>query len=397
MSKFTIDDIHKLAKLNNGKCLSEAYVNKRTKLLWQCAKGHQWEAIPDSVNRGAWCALCAGNAKLTIEDMHDAAKERGGKCLSDKYINNKTGLLWECTAGHQWEAPPQNIRRGTWCAKCSKVSRLTIGEMQQVAKERGGKCLSSTYINNQTKLSWECDKGHQWEAKPHDINAGSWCPTCSGVTRLTIADMKLLAREKKGKCRSRKYRNYSTKLLWECSKGHKWKATPNTIKKGSWCPTCAGRPSLTIADMRLLADRKKGKCLSLNYINDKTKLLWSCCNGHIWEAKPNEIKKGRWCQQCKETTLHSKQSDKTPSIKGRLQMSGYEIGRVCIKLKGKDAGKICVVIDHVDASHVMIDGLTRRKKCKLNHLKKTDKKIEITKGASHEEVFGAIASVIDLT
>ena len=45
----------------------------------------------------------------------------------------------------------------------------------------------------------------------------------------------------------------------------------------------------------------------------------------------------------------------------------------------------------------MVDGLTRRKKCKVNHLKKTDSKVEIIKGASHEEVVDAIASVIDLT
>ncbi|MCP4898302.1 MAG: hypothetical protein GY906_15115, partial [bacterium] len=38
-----------------------------------------------------------------------------------------------------------------------------------------------------------------------------------------------------------------------------------------------------------------GKCLSDTYINTHTKLLWECKQGHQWEAKPSNIKSGRWC------------------------------------------------------------------------------------------------------
>jgi hypothetical protein len=48
-----------------------------------------------------------------------------------------------------------------------------------------------------------------------------------------------------GKCLAKEYRNSTYKLLFECSKGHKWRATPLEImgKKssaGKWCPTCEG-------------------------------------------------------------------------------------------------------------------------------------------------------------
>ena len=48
-----------IAKSRNGKCLSPIYKNARTKLLWECAEGHQWEAVPDSVKRGSWCPKCS--------------------------------------------------------------------------------------------------------------------------------------------------------------------------------------------------------------------------------------------------------------------------------------------------------------------------------------------------
>ena len=35
--------------------------------------------------------------KYTIEDMKKLAKERGGECLSDEYINMKTNLMTQYT------------------------------------------------------------------------------------------------------------------------------------------------------------------------------------------------------------------------------------------------------------------------------------------------------------
>ncbi len=57
------------AAKRNGKCLSKKYINSTTKLLWECSEGHKWEAIPSSIRFGKWCPYCSGNRKLdkTIE------------------------------------------------------------------------------------------------------------------------------------------------------------------------------------------------------------------------------------------------------------------------------------------------------------------------------------------
>ena len=96
-----IKQMYQLAKRRGGKCLSKAYINNSTKLLWQCEQGHQWEAKPNNIKTGYWCPYCAGNAKGTLEDMQQLAKDHGGKCLSKEYINTSTKLLWECKQGHQ--------------------------------------------------------------------------------------------------------------------------------------------------------------------------------------------------------------------------------------------------------------------------------------------------------
>ncbi len=117
--------------------------------------------------------------KLTIEDMQKIAKRRGGLCLSNQYLNTSTKLKWQCREGHIWEATNDSIQQGHWCPKCSfkKIGdsrRLTIEEMQAIAEQRGGKCLSEKYINTDTKLTWQCKEGHSWD--------GTYSITC-GIDR----------------------------------------------------------------------------------------------------------------------------------------------------------------------------------------------------------------------
>ena len=122
-----------------------------------------------------------GHPPLTIQKMQEIAESRGGRCLSKVYRGILIELHWECAKGHKWWAMPNNIiSNNTWCPICAGNVRLTIEEMQDIAESRGGRCLSKKYINVQTKLKWQCSKGHRWQATPSNIKSGTWCPTCAG-------------------------------------------------------------------------------------------------------------------------------------------------------------------------------------------------------------------------
>jgi hypothetical protein len=128
---------------------------------------------------------------LTIEEMQEAAKEKGGKCLSPVYANSKTKLKWQCKEGHIWEATPANIRTGYWCAICAKearkgikihnkpVKKLSLEDCYKLAEEKEGKLLSTEYINNVTKMIWQCKAGHQFKIDVAHVKRGQWCSICS--------------------------------------------------------------------------------------------------------------------------------------------------------------------------------------------------------------------------
>ena len=114
--------------------------------------------------------------------MNLLAKKWNGRCISQKYINTKTKLEWECEEGHCFKSTPGNIYMGKWCPICAKKRtaeklRGSIEEMRKVAAKRGGKCLSSAYTNARTKLTWQCKYGHRWESTPDNIKK-RWCPIC---------------------------------------------------------------------------------------------------------------------------------------------------------------------------------------------------------------------------
>jgi hypothetical protein len=308
VKRLTLREMRVLAKHRAGECLSKQYVNDDTKLVWRCGNGHSWRAEPVRVRRGQWCPYCAHAVRLTLQGLQAEANRRGGQCLSTTYVNVKTHLRWKCTVGHEWDATAASIRRGTWCPHCVQNRKLKLQEMQELAQERGGKCLSRTYSNNHTALIWKCARAHRWKALPTNVKGGSrkrgtWCLKCYDLRRIfhTPADIKKmtdLATALGGRCLSRDYVNSKTHIEWECKEGHRWRAVPHAVARGSWCPVCARNQRLKLEQFQTLARLRGGKCLSDEYKNKETRVKWRCAAGHEWFARPGDIKRGSWCRNC---------------------------------------------------------------------------------------------------
>ena len=192
------------------------------------------------ITRTYWRLIAQDRMKpLTIIKMQELARSKEGECLSKTYKNNYSNIKWRCKKGHEWKAKAYNVKRGEWCARCEKDRRkLTLLEMKKIARTHNGECLSDKYINNHIHLRWRCNNNHEWSAIPANIKQGKWCPFCSGRGK-TIIDMNIIANKQLGKCLSNKYINDATNLLWQCKKRHSWLATPNNIIQGHWCPLCS--------------------------------------------------------------------------------------------------------------------------------------------------------------
>jgi hypothetical protein len=256
-----------------------------------------------AVAGGARCARkqrIGGRATIDAPpSAHDHLTDRARRFLSrPRTIESPLGS--SCSAMgdlHAERALATPVGRG-----CSRLT-LTLTDACSIAAERGGVCLSDTYVGSRALMRWRCGAGHEWSATFSNVrNSNTWCPQCAGVAPLSLADAQAAAAKRGGVCLSDKYTNCRTPLRWRCGAGHEWSAPFYTIRaQGSWCPQCVDHSwaRLSLADAQAAAAKLGGVCLSDTYANNKTPLMWRCGAGHEWRTTLSKIRNGRrWCPQC---------------------------------------------------------------------------------------------------
>jgi hypothetical protein len=318
-----------IAAERGGSLVSESVRSSIQKVIWECGRGHRWEAVVQQVQSGTWCPECQ---KPTIDDLQRHAAGRGGKCLAIAYMDSKTKMPWQCAKGHRWMSHWNSVQYH-WCPKCAKIQKLDLEEFVRIARQRGGKLLSKEYINAMTPLLWRCAQGHTWWAEPGRVKGdtkyghGSWCRTCAYVAQrghrkpvVTLHDMREIARERGGECLSKLYINAFTKMEWRCARGHEWMATRTTIKR-SWCPECAKK--LEFEQVVATAADHGGKVLSprSKFVNGATVLQWQCGVGHRWKTTVLRVRQGAWCARC--------QADSNWSLQDMKEIAGKH-GGICL-------------------------------------------------------------------
>jgi len=148
---------------------------------------------------------------------------------------------------------------------------MRIKKLRELAKARGGDCLSTVYLGGNAKLEWVCKEGHTWDAVPDRISTGTWCPVCANIQRISkqrlsslLSDKDWLevlrsnAESKGGELLSSIYTNAKTRLRWRCKFNHEWLAMPGKVRQGTWCPYCARKQTrVELAESPSSADARK--------------------------------------------------------------------------------------------------------------------------------------------
>jgi hypothetical protein len=184
-------------------------------------------------------------------------------------------------------------------------TKITTKEFIERAKKVHGHKYDYSlinYFNSKTKIKIFCQNHGFFIQKPNNHLVGQGCPKCSkiilGATqRKNIEWLDSLAKMNNGKCLSEDYVNNKTKYLWSCQNSHKWRTTAKNISRGSWCPYCVHK--IVENDyLSKLAIKNNGECLSNIFIGVNKKYEWKCNKGHIWKMNANSVQQGRWCPEC---------------------------------------------------------------------------------------------------
>lgn len=326
------------AQKRGGKLLSKEYTTQNDLYKWQCKNGHVFVESYHHLQKTDWCLTCKKEERKKgyFQNLHDFARKRGGKCLSKEYIDDQTKYTWQCSKGHTWSQAFSDEKKGQWCYKCrrEKYGKEYLKKLNQFAAKKGGKMISTIYKGANQTLAWQCAKGHQWNGTFGDVKRSNWCFKCNLEKERANYFNKLtsIAKKRGGTCLAKEYSGHKQKIKFKCADGHIWITTARKIFDGNWCTRCYDEYRSTgfnrdyyhnlmkevkysfikeqkekkihaerkgsIELMQVLAQARKGKCLSGVYKGSTGKLNWQCNKKHEWINSPTEILAGFWCGKC---------------------------------------------------------------------------------------------------
>lgn len=287
--------------------LREEYKNNKTKLRIECGKGHNFEAMYNSIQQGSWCPFCAGH-KSGLPQLEEMASKFGGRLISQEYLGVMRPHEWKCSEGHIFLKRPNAVKRGEWCSFCGdkiseRVCRATFEALFQkpfptlrpkwLASEKGR--LELDGYNEKLGIAFEYHGSQHYEQN-------YFSKTKDDLKKRQEADKKkrklcglnnVLLLEIPFKIPTLRIESYIKMLCIDnhlIDENHIDYHEP--ILKRAFSQTDLKR-------MQRLASLKGGRCISPAYVHAHHPLDWECENGHRWQAKPNRIQQGAWCPECR--------------------------------------------------------------------------------------------------
>nr|QBK88384.1 MAG: hypothetical protein LCMiAC01_00480 [Mimivirus LCMiAC01] len=370
--KERLEVFNKIIKQKNGVLLSNTYIDYNTKLDIICINNHKFSLLPNHLTSGIWCIKCHRyNIRInTFNKYKKMIEEYGGICITtiETYSSSNTRITWKCKECHVQKTKPWEFTKScNHCVICCNNVKLTLEQMQEIAIQREGKCLSDKYINGKTKLLWECANRHQWLAAPMYVkNKTTWCPVCNNHIKEQICrqifekifnDKKFTSIRPKWLMGKKGYPleldgyNEQLKLGFEYNGEQHYKSIPifknnlkeqqardklkvlickekgvnlivipYTIKPENFQEFIINRcnelnikipnkEKINIDDLKIdyknrlnelrqIIEAKGGKLLSKSYMGIDKKIKVECKKGHIWHPTAHSIKRGHWCRKC---------------------------------------------------------------------------------------------------
>ena len=236
--------------------------------------------------------------KLSLDYIKKSFEEEGYILLTTEYINNAQKLDFICTKGHKHSITWYHWQQGTRCIHCAGLSKPTIEFVRAEFEKENYTLLSKEYINSDTKLDYSCPEGYRHSITWHSWNGGHRCPHCSGMAKHTIEFVKEQFELEGYELLSKEYINNGTKMSYRCTKGHEHSITWRDWVSGYRCTYCAGKDKKTIEFIKEQFAKEDYGLISKEYVGAHSKLNYKCKDNHEHSITWNDWQQGVRCPTC---------------------------------------------------------------------------------------------------
>ena len=96
------------------------------------------------------------------------------------------------------------------------------------------------------------------------------------------------------------YLGQAQKHRWRCARGHEWQNWfDSVVRRGRWCQTCKDEDLVMKAHDA--AQSRGGRLVSLDAPRMNARSTWECARGHVWSTRVERVlapQKPTWCASC---------------------------------------------------------------------------------------------------
>ena len=252
----------------------------------------------------------------------EIAAEADGWDPSTLMPGSNKKVKWKCSLGHQYISSVNsrtNKTRKSGCPFCAgKKVWVGFNDLKtffpELAEQADGWDPSSITSKSGKKVSWICEKGHQWKAviSSRTKTNGNGCPYCSNRQAILLKgtnDLKTkfpeIAAEADGWDPSTVVAGSHKKKNWKCSKGHTWEMSiDGRTNQNRNCPYCANQRAWSgFNDLKTkfpeIAAEAHGWDPSKVVAGSNSIKSWICDKGHKWDTSlSNRVLLGNKCPFC---------------------------------------------------------------------------------------------------
>jgi len=140
--------------------------------------------------------------KTWLSKLKTIARQKGGVCLSDKWLGWDFKYIFKCRCSKTWRTVPRVILNGSWCKSCASKkfhetrrplhSSNMLSRLTKYAEYRDGTFLSDSWNGWRSRYSFRCKNGHTWKTDPNSLlNSKTWCNKCAYKARV-VSRLKIM-------------------------------------------------------------------------------------------------------------------------------------------------------------------------------------------------------------
>ena len=312
---------------NNGINPEHLKGNSNKRVWWKCEKGHEWQAVIHTRNKGVGCPICKSERNTSFPEyvIFYYLREYGLEPIHsykvygyelDIYIpSKKIAIEYD---GYYWHK--NKIKKELDKNKKCQNDGITLYRIREELPSLNDTSIDyvvrkdqknlpdvlKTIIHEITGESVEIDIDRDYI---YIENIREYAEKSNSIL---VSNPKLVKEwnyEKNGNLKPQNITsNSSKKVWWKCEKGHEWQARVDSRTCGNNCPYCSGRYAIVgKTDLRtinptLAQDWNYEKNANLNpenfTPNSGKKVWWRCVQGHEWQATIDSRNRGNGCPEC---------------------------------------------------------------------------------------------------